>query len=186
MAVRRRRGQVVSFRPVGRHPRRPRSLAGRIWRRIADPVFYLKAVVALASILLIVLPLVTDAGIAALRPARTADGTCRVLSVIDGDTLSLWCDGRGVHRARLLGLDTPELYSPGCASEALAAQKATWALRRAILASDRMDIVHEGRDRYDRQLVRASLDGVDIADLMIRGGHARAYDGGVRRGWCDG
>jgi endonuclease YncB( thermonuclease family) len=149
-----------------------------------DPVFYLKAVIAIAALGLVVLPLGADAVNAVLKPVRGDAGACRVLSVIDGDTLSIWCAETGIQRARLTGFDTPELFSPGCASEFLAAQRATWALRGLIFSADRVAISIRGRDRYDRALASLRIEGSDVAARMIAMGHARAYQGGVRQGWC--
>ncbi len=195
MAKRRARTTVTPFsrdyrRPprwgMGLPPRRPRSRWGRAVGRILDPIFYLKAVMALCALALVVLPLGADAVNAALKPARQGNGTCRILSVIDGDTVSLWCPARGVERARLMGFDAPELFSPACASEFVAAQRATWALRGLIFAADKVEIGFDGRDRYDRALVTLRLDGTSVARAMIAGGNGRAYDGGRREAWCVG
>jgi endonuclease YncB( thermonuclease family) len=165
---------------MGLPPRRPR----RWWRRLADPLVYLKLVIATAAAGLIVLPFVADTVNAVARPARAADGTCRVVRVIDGDTIDLWCSGAGVERARLTGFDAPELFSPRCLSEAVSAHQAKWALRGMIFTADELTVVAKGRDRYDRRLVALYLDGEPVAQRMIGEGHARAYDGGRREGWC--
>ncbi len=148
------------------------------------PEFWLKAAMALAALLLVVLPFVADAVNAALRPVSGPRGDCRILSVIDGDTVLLWCAGDRPERARLTGFDTPELFSPGCPSEYVAAERAKWALRAMIFAADKIRVTPGGRDRYDRLLAAVTLDGVALADRMVAGGHARRYDGGRRRGWC--
>ena len=44
---------------------------------------------------------------------------CRLVKVIDGDTLVLACDGFGVFRARLVGFDTPEIFTPAMAEKKL-------------------------------------------------------------------
>jgi endonuclease YncB( thermonuclease family) len=31
----------------------------------------------------------------------------------------------------------------------------------------------------------ATPDGADVAAALVAGGHARAYDGGARRSWCE-
>lgn len=169
---------------MGLPPRKPRSRWRRFVDRVLDPVFYLKVVILISGAALIILPLGADAINAALKPARNGETACRILSVIDGDTLSIWCAGRGIERARLTGFDAPELFSPGCASEVVAAQRATWALRGMIFAADRIEIGLEGIDRYDRALVSLRLDGASAARRMIDQGHARPYDGGKRQGWC--
>lgn len=153
--------------------------------RVLHPVFYLKLAMLAAALGLVVVPYGTDVVNAALKPAASTDGSCRVLTVLDGDTVKLVClPGWGVETARLMGFDAPEKYSPRCASELVAAEKATWALRGLIFKAGALALVREGTDRYGRALVRLRLDGVDVARLMIRAGHGRAYSGGPRRGWC--
>ncbi len=171
---------------MGLPPRRPTSRWRRIMERVLDPVVYLRAVIGICAVALVVLPLGADVVNATMKPVRDGEGTCRILSVIDGDTLSVWCTGRGMERARLMGFDAPELFSPGCASELLAAQAATWALRGLIFDARQIDIGFDGRDRYDRALVTLRLDGASVARAMIAQGHGRAYGGGRRDGWCQG
>jgi endonuclease YncB( thermonuclease family) len=57
-------------------------------------------------------------------------------------------------------------------------------LRTLIQKADRLTLTREGADQYGRALVRLELDGQDVADLMIRGGHGRRYGGGPRGSWC--
>lgn len=109
---------------------------------------------------------------------------CRVVRVIDGDTVDLDCAGAGALRARLLGFDTPEVFSPACAAELALGTQATRALERRIRASGDMRIDLGGSDRYGRRLARLSLDGRDVAGPMIAEGLARPYDGGRRLSWC--
>lgn len=165
-------------------PARPAGMLTRGLRRIADPRFYLKAVIGLALAGLVIVPTVADLINAATRTAVGEAGDCRIFRVVDGDTVSLICAGDGMISARLLGFDTPEKYSPGCLSEFVAAEQASWALRMLIRKADRIVLRREGTDRYGRLLVRMELDGVDLARLMIRAGHARLYSGGPRGSWC--
>lgn len=152
--------------------------------RLADPRFYLNAIIVVASLGLIVLPAIWDSAIAAVRPASDGPRTCRIYQVIDGDTARMWCNGEGSLKARFQGFDAPELFSPGCPSEFLAATKAKWALRLAIWQAHKVEMTRQGSDRYHRTLVAARLDGEPLAKRMIDGGHARAYGGGKREGWC--
>ena len=160
----------------------PRKRASR-WRRLRDPRAYLKGVMGVGIIGLIVLPVASDAGLTVTKLLSIGDQRCRVLRVVDGDTLTVLCNGT-TDRARLMGFDTPELYSPSCASEASDALRATRALRWALWRAGEITMVTEGRDRYDRMLLRVFLDGVPLSRVMIEQGHARAYDGGARGGWC--
>lgn len=47
-----------------------------------------------------------------------------------------------------------------------------------------MKLTHRGTDKYGRALVELEIDGVDVARLMVRDGHARAYGSGLRGSWC--
>ena len=65
--------------------------------------------------------------------AAPPDPSCAVTRVVDGDTLHLTCGGT-LHKVRLLGYDTPEIFHPHCAAEKQAGQHAT-DLMQALVAS---------------------------------------------------
>lgn len=165
-------------------PARPAGPVMRSLQRLADPRFYLKAVIVLAAGGLVIVPTLADLVNAAMKTADSDQGTCRIIRVVDGDTVSLICPEDGMVSARLQGLDTPEKYAPGCLAEFLAAERASWHLRALIQRADRLELVHQGTDRYGRALVRLEIDSVDVARLMIRDGYARQYSGGLRGSWC--
>lgn len=165
-------------------PARPAGPLVRGLRRLASPRFYLKGVVVLGLGGLILVPTIADLINAAMKTADSPQGDCRIIRVIDGDTLSLICPEDGMQSARILGFDTPEKYSPKCFSEFVAAEQASWALRTMIQKADRISLTQDGTDQYGRALVRLELDGVDVARSMIRAGHARQYGGGLRGSWC--
>ena len=146
-----------------------RRAAGRLIRKLG-----------IVAALILALPPISDF-LAGLRPVT--DG-CRVVHVVDGDTVDLRCPSEGVIRARVTGFDTPELYSPECASEAARALAAQTHLRWTLARVDRLEVILGGTDRYDRRLVEMRVDGTRLADIMIGAGHARPYSGGARQGWC--
>lgn len=100
---------------------------------------------------------------------------------VDGDTIE---SPAGVNY-RLVGLDTPEIKTrnPQEKVAALAAQKRLQELLGSGEA--RLEpVTDRGQDRYGRELGRLYIGGEDVADIMIREGHARAYDGkGKRQPW---
>ncbi|WP_297774777.1 thermonuclease family protein [uncultured Roseovarius sp.] len=151
--------------------------------KIADPRFYLRAVIVVCAMALIALPLTSDVFVTS-KTQNTVTG-CRVVHVTDGDTVRLYCSGRGFLSGRLTGFDTPELFSPRCFTEFAMALRAKWALRWLLLTTEDITVVREGTDRYDRALIFLAADGVPVARTMIERGHARAYDGDRRKGWCD-
>lgn len=165
-------------------PARPAGAVTRGLRRLADPRFYLRWAFGLAVMGLLLLPTVADLVNAGMKTVDSDQGSCRIIRVVDGDTVSLICPEDGMVSARLLGFDTPEKYAPKCLGEFVAAEQASWALRTMIQKADRLVLTHDGTDQYGRVLVRLDLDGVDVARLMVRAGHARQYGGGLRGGWC--
>lgn len=165
-------------------PARPAGPVTRWVRRLIDPRFYLKLVMPVALAGLVLVPTIADLVNAGMKTVASAEGDCRIIRVVDGDTVSLICPEDGMVSARLLGFDTPEKYAPQCLNEFVAAEKASWALRTMIQKADRMSLTHQGTDRYGRALVTLELDGVDVARAMIRAGHGRQYGGGLRGSWC--
>ena len=151
--------------------------------RLANPRFYLRALFLAVGLAFFVMPYAVDALNLVVAP-KSEDG-CRVVRVVDGDTVTLWCPGgAGAERARIVGVDTPEKYSAGCPSEAAKALAAEWYLRGLLATGDTLVVQGDGRDRYDRRLVRLFVDQENVARLIVDAGHGRPYRGGARKGWC--
>lgn len=133
---------------------------------------------------LIVLPVLADGASGFMRSASSVDG-CRIIQVIDGDTVTLWCKANGTDRARVIGYDTPELFSPSCSVEFFRAFQAKWQLRWLIWTAKDIDVSLQNTDRYGRALINLTINGKDVATQMIEKGHARPYQGGRRQSWCE-
>lgn len=152
-------------------------------KRVLSMSFVLLTLVALA------LPFWWDAlnwkaiGLA-LAPRPTAGAACRVVKVTDGDSVRIWCPEGGEQPARVLGYDTPEIFSPKCTSEKIRGLAATEALRGMLARAQTVVVETKGRDKYGRTLVILRLDGEDVAKRMVGDGHARVYAGARREGWC--
>lgn len=149
-----------------------------------DPLFYLRAVIVVSGLALVALPLLTDGVLAISRPIAFGADSCRVLHVVDGDTADIWCANSGTERVRFVGFDAPELFSPDCLSELVAAQKAKWALRGYLLGNADLRLQRGRLDRYQRRLATLWIGASPLAEKMISAGHARPYVGGVRSSWC--
>lgn len=108
---------------------------------------------------------------------------CRVAYVYDGDTIAMVCDGRPEVTARLQGFDTAETKEPRCDEERAYGALATDRLRQ-LIARGGIEIARVGRDRYNRPLIRLSVQGEDVGETLIREGLAVAYAGGARINWC--
>ncbi|KAJ56215.1 hypothetical protein ACMU_10710 [Actibacterium mucosum KCTC 23349] len=108
---------------------------------------------------------------------------CRVVRVIDGDTVTLICPLSGIQRGRILAYDTPEMNAQ-CTSEALKAFAAKQYLRWLLWSSGHISARTEGIDRYGRALVLLLIDGKGVARPMIKAGLGKEYSGGRRDSWC--
>jgi endonuclease YncB( thermonuclease family) len=87
-------------------------------------------------------------------------------------------------KARLLGFDTPEVYSPQCREELAAGQQATAVLQQILRSGPITAARFQGHDRYGRELVQLEVGGQDVARRMIASGYAVPYSGGRHPDWC--
>ena len=145
-----------------------------------------------AAVLWFVAFTVASAGYGVLAPLvddwrsgmRAMAGGCRVSRVIDGDTVDLGCPAAGTVRARIVGYDTPELFSAGCATEREAAERAKQVLATWVWHATSTEVALLGHDRYGRMLVDMRLSGQRVAQGMVDAGLGRRYFGHLRGGWC--
>ena len=142
--------------------------------------FWVLALAALSGGYALLAPTVDDWR-SSMRPMTPG---CRVLQVLDGDTLELFCPDRGWMRARIVGYDSPELFSPQCEAERAAAVQATRVLGTWVRHATRVEVAFRGRDRYGRTLVDMRLSGQRVAQGMVEAGFGRRYFGAARAGWC--
>lgn len=193
--AKRKRGQVVRLPRNKRRYWRRKGRAGR-WAMFATWVARKKVrwrgrgrvsagvrigrIVFFGFLAILVAVRVGDIGLGFAKPAFG----CRVTGVIDGDTVHLVCSGQGAVRGRLLGFDTPEVYSPRCVSEYARGIAATQKLRWEIWKAREVKTIGFRKDRYGRRLVALFLDGRNAAGIMIGAGLSRPYAGGRRQGWC--
>ena len=108
----------------------------------------------------------------------TTPQTGRVLTVHDGDTMSVRIDGR-TEKVRLVGIDSPELQD-----ERQAYRDAAYAARnyaRSRLGGETVTLEAEprqgDRDAYGRLLRYVILgDGTNVNEEFVRKGYAHVYD----------
>lgn len=106
-----------------------------------------------------------------------ADG--RILSVADGDTLTVGFPSGATRRVRLLAIDSPEKYATRfgtpdeCGSVAASAFLERYRGRRVVLVSDP---TQDAVDRYGRWLRYVQLaDGEDLGAAEVARGLAMPY-----------
>lgn len=103
-----------------------------------------------------------------VRVTADATGTAVVMRVIDGDTVLL---GGGLGRARLIGIDTPEIHGR---VECFGNEATEFA--NAVLAGRTVHYMvgAEPRDRYGRLLVYLETrDGRSFNELVLSRGYGR-------------
>ncbi len=136
--------------------------------------------IAAAVFVVIAAPVVADY----VNGWMKAEGDCRVVRVIDGDTLVMACAEAPQTRLRLAGIDTPELRGD-CWQERLLAVRASLFLRWQLYRAGRIGLALSGEtDRYERALGRVLVEGAPVSDHLLDAGLARPYLTGDIS-WCD-
>jgi micrococcal nuclease len=129
-------------------------------------------------------PALVPASLPPLRQLVPAE----LVRIIDGDTIEvrvlIWLDQLVMTRVRLRDIDAPE-RNARCPAEARLAEASAAALAR-LLADGRFFLTDIGRDKYGgRVLARViTAGGRDAGETLRLAGHARAYAGRRREGWC--
>ena len=191
-------------RPSPRSNHRP-SRAPRKNRRARKRLFVSRKLMLLALGFLIVIgifqsdnaPSGRDTG---LTPELgTHQLSLRDFSVVDGDTIKLRGDRSGT---RLVGFNTPEVFSPRCDAGLALGNRATDRLKDLVRDANRIELElvacacppsTQGTDRcnFGRRCGVLSVDGIDVARTLISEGLAASFVCGsascppTPRPWCN-
>jgi micrococcal nuclease len=84
---------------------------------------------------------------------------------------------------RLRGIDAPEI-SGKCLKEKQHAQRAKGYLNGLLASGKAIGLSQIQRDKYFRLLAVVHVDGVNVNQLLLDRGYARAYDGKTKQSWC--
>jgi endonuclease YncB( thermonuclease family) len=99
--------------------------------------------------------------------ANASELVGRVVGVTDGDTITVLTDSKERVKVRLTEIDAPESGQPW-------GQRAKEALS-ALVFSQRVHVIYNGRDQYGRTLGRVYVADKDVNAEMVREGSAWAY-----------
>lgn len=99
----------------------------------------------------------------------------RIVSIADGDTVTIRTQAGGEETIRLLYIDAPEHDQPW-------GREARRSLQEMVRI-ERVRVETRGRDRYGRTLghLRRAADGLDVNLELVRRGHAWANARGAMR-----
>ena len=127
-------------------------------------------------------------------PAPAIDGSeVTVVRVVDGDTMDVEFENGSTERVRLLGVDTPEVYTAVSTDEwegvpdtpAGRACLENWGDRASTYATEELagqtvtlviDPESDVRGSYGRLLAYLEYDGTTFNHRLLETGHARMYD----------
>lgn len=132
--------------------------------------------------------------LALFLPVASAIAQNRVLvseitSIYDGDTFRANIEGWppiiGERMPiRIKGIDTPELRGK-CRQEAEGARLAKQATVTALREAGEIELRDIERDKYFRLLATVWIDGRNLGEELIAGGHAVRWAGRRHDGWCN-
>ena len=102
------------------------------------------------------------------------------IRVWDGDSIRLGTT-RLSEAVRIFNIDAPEIEGQ-CAYETDLALQSKIRLAE-LLKGQRIEILHQGTDRYGRTLAAIRVEGRDVGDILVSEGLARTW-AGRREPWC--
>ena len=118
-----------------------------------------------------------------IDPHRASFGICfgsdRYSCVVDGDTI--WFEGRKI---RIADINTPEISSPGCASEKRLGEQAKIRLQALLnQGAFSLEPIDRDQDKYGRDLRIITRGGESLGETLVAEGLAERWQG-YRRNWC--
>ena len=102
------------------------------------------------------------------------------IRVWDGDSIRLGTT-RQSEAVRIFNIAAPEIEGQ-CAYETDLALQSKIRLAE-LLKGQRIEILHQGTDRYGRTLAAIRVEGRDVGDILVSEGLARTW-AGRREPWC--
>ena len=112
----------------------------------------------------------------AALPSITLALTGKVVSITDGDTITILSD-KTQHKIRLYGIDTPEKGQPF----GNAAKKHT----SMLVAGKTVDVTSYDTDKYGRTVGVVRVDGINVNQSLISAGYAWQYRKYCKASFCE-
>ena len=111
-----------------------------------------------------------------------------VTSIYDGDTFRANIIGFptivGEYMSiRINGIDTPELRGK-CPEEKAQAKLAKQFTVKHLRSAKRITLKNIKRGKYFRLIADVYVDGINLAEQLIKNNHAVEYQGKTKKNWC--
>ncbi|KGJ97663.1 thermonuclease family protein [Colwellia psychrerythraea] len=111
-----------------------------------------------------------------------------ITSIYDGDTFRANIEGFptivGEHMSiRINGIDTPELRGK-CPKEKAQAKLAKQFTVKHLRGAKRITLKNIKRGKYFRLIADVYVDGLNLAEQLIKYNHATEYHGKTKKNWC--
>ncbi len=140
------------------------------------------------SILLATLFVVQSFSLSAKTHSYGNATVAAVTSIYDGDTFRANIEGFptiiGEHMSiRINGIDTPELRGK-CPQEKALAKLAKQFTVKHLRSAKRITLKNIKRGKYFRLIADVYVDGVNLAEQLIKNNHAVEYQGKTKINWC--
>lgn len=113
---------------------------------------------------------------------------CKITRIIDGDTVAIEETLHGLPLSiRILGIDTAEKGKKAkCQKEAKLGAMATEFTTKTIKHAKKITCEFVKHDKYGGRLLgNIYIDGLSLADSLIKAKLAREYHGEKKQSWCN-
>lgn len=111
-----------------------------------------------------------------ILPTTSHAFTGKVISVADGDTVTVLKSDLSKVKVRLYGIDCPEKAQDfGSKAKQFTA---------SLVFGKQVDVEAINQDRYGRTVGVISVDGVNVNEAILRAGYAWVYTRSCRKAFC--
>lgn len=105
--------------------------------------------------------------------------TATVVSVSDGDTITIKDSSGNTNKIRILWLDTPESFDTRFGYIECYGKEASDFLKKYLPVGTTVQVIYYGNDKYSRDLAEVFVNNESIATTMIKNGYGWVYRWGI-------
>lgn len=103
-----------------------------------------------------------------------------MISVADGDTISIRNSRGATQKLRIVGIDAPESHATRFGYAECYGKEASDFLKKFLPIGTVVEVIYYGNDKYQRELAEVFVNGESIAKTLIKNGYGWVYRSGVK------